>query len=182
MPNICIKSPKQTRVLKLKSNNIILTGFMGSGKSTVGRVLAKELNTYFLDTDMLIESFENKSISEIFASFGEEIFRNMEKRCFEWIKNCVKNTIISVGGGFPVFIPEIKEAGFVIYLKVEFEEILKRMNEDELKKRPLFQNIEVAKELFKKRDKIYSDLADIVIYNKDLKHTVKQIKEKYEGR
>lgn len=157
--------------------NIILTGFMGSGKSTVGRILAKELNSYFLDTDLLIENFENKTIKEIFEKEGEDAFREMEKRCFEWIKNSVKNTIISVGGGFPVYIPEIKEAGRVIYLKVDFEDILKRMDNKEIKKRPLFKDIKKAKELFDKRDKIYTNLADFVIENRDINETITKIKE-----
>jgi len=160
----------------LKSNNIILTGFMGSGKSTIGRILAKEIGSYFLDTDVLIETFENKKISEIFEILGEEEFRKMEKHCFKWIKKDVKNTVISVGGGFPVFIPEIKEAGVVIYLKVDFEEILKRMNKKELKKRPLFQDISKAKELYEKRDKIYSNLADYIIENRNLNETLNKIK------
>ena len=158
-------------------NNIILTGFMGSGKSTIGRRLAKELDTYFLDTDVLIETFENMKISDIFEKFGEEKFREMEKRCFEWIKKDVKNTVISVGGGLPVFVPEIKEAGVVIYLKVPFEDILNRMNKEEIKKRPLFQNIQKAKELFEYRDKIYEKLADYIIENKDLNKTIDKIKE-----
>jgi len=154
---------------------------MGSGKSTIGRILAKEIKSYFLDTDILIETFENKKISEIFETLGEEEFRKMERRCFEWIKKDVKNTVISVGGGFPVFIPEIKEAGIVIYLKVDFEDILKRMNEKEIQKRPLFQNIQKAKELYEKRDKIYSKLADVIIENKNLNETVKQILVIYES-
>ena len=158
-------------------DNIILTGFMGSGKSTIGRILAKDIGSYFLDTDILIETFENKSISEIFDKFGEDEFRKMEKRCFEWIKKDVKNTVISVGGGFPVFIPEIKEAGKVIYLKVSFEDILKRMNEKEIAKRPLFKDKIKAKELFIKRDEIYSKLADYIIENRDLDVTLKKIKE-----
>jgi shikimate kinase len=154
---------------------------MGSGKSTIGRLLAKELGTYFLDTDKLIESFENRTIKEIFESCGEETFRKMEQRCFEWIKNSVKNTVISVGGGLPVYVPEIKQAGKVIYLKVEFEDILKRMDSKELEKRPLFKDFKKAEQLFVKRDEIYSRLADIVIINNDLKNTLKSIKENYAG-
>jgi len=161
----------------LSLDNIILTGFMGSGKSTIGRILAKEIDSYFLDTDMLIENFENMQIRDIFEKFGEDEFRKMEKRCFEWIKKDVKNTVISVGGGFPVFIPEIKEAGKVIYLKVSFEDILKRMNEKEIAKRPLFKDIKKAKELFIKRDEIYSKLADYIIENRDLSVTLNKIKE-----
>jgi shikimate kinase len=138
--------------------------------------LAREYKTYFIDTDNLIESFENKTINEIFEKEGEEAFRQKERYCFKWIKNNVKNTVISVGGGFPVFIPEIKEAGIVIYLKVEFNEILKRMNEKEIKKRPLFKYIEKAKELFEKRAKIYEDLADYIIENNDLNKTINSIK------
>jgi shikimate kinase len=165
----------------LKSTNLILTGFMGSGKSTVGRMLAKEMKTFFLDTDLLIENFENKSISEIFKSEGEKAFREKERYCFEWIKNNVLNTIVSVGGGFPVYIPEIKEAGVVIYLKVDFESILKRMNEEEIKKRPLFKDIKKAKELFEKRSKIYEELADFIVENTDMQKSVNAIKEYYES-
>ncbi|WP_456488780.1 shikimate kinase [Caminibacter pacificus] len=160
----------------MSAGNVILTGFMGSGKSTIGRILAKELNTYFIDTDNLIEYLENRSIKEIFEKEGEESFRKKERYCFEWIKNNVKNTVISVGGGFPVFIPEIKEAGVVIYLKVDFDDILKRMSEDEIAKRPLFQDIKKAKELFSKRDNIYRQLADYIIENRDIDETIKKIK------
>ena len=162
----------------MNSNNIILTGFMGSGKSTIGRILAKKLdNSYFLDTDSLIEHFENREISEIFATDGEEYFRNCEKKVFNWIKENVKNGIISTGGGLPVFVPEIKEAGIVIYLKVDFEDIVSRLNDEDIQKRPLFQDLNKAKELFEKRDKIYSQLADFVIENNNLETTIKKIEK-----
>ena len=166
----------------MSSNNIILTGFMGSGKSTIGRILAKEMKSFFLDTDLLIENFENKSIKEIFEKEGEEAFRAKEKECFEWIKKDVQNTVISVGGGFPVYIPEIKEAGIVIYLKVSFDDIVKRMNKEELNKRPLFQDIKKAKELFNARDKIYQKLADYTIENNDLQNSVNQIRSYYANK
>ena len=158
--------------------NIILTGFMGSGKSTIGRIIAKKLNHgYFLDTDSLIEHFENKEISEIFTNDGEEYFRNCEKRVFNWVKNDVKNAIISTGGGLPMFIPEIKEAGIVIYLKVNFNDIVNRLTNEEIAKRPLFQDLNKAKELFEKRDTIYTKLADFVIENNNLNNTIKQIEQ-----
>ena len=162
--------------LMVLNKNIILTGFMGSGKSTIGRILAKKLeHSYFLDTDALIEHFENRKISDIFENEGEEYFRDAEKRVFNWIKNDVKNAIISTGGGLPMFIPEIKEAGMVIYLKVEFEDIVKRLDEKEIQKRPLFRDLNKAKELFEKRDKIYTNLADYVIENKDINQSIETI-------
>ena len=159
-------------------NNIILTGFMGSGKSTIGRVLAKEINhSYFLDTDSLIEHFENEKISSIFATKGEEYFRECERRVFDWIKVNVNNSIISTGGGLPMYIPEIKEAGFVVYLKVDFDSIVNRLSKEEIEKRPLFQDLKKAKELFDKRDKIYSKLANLTIKNDNLDKTIKIIKK-----
>lgn len=158
------------------NKNIILTGFMGSGKSTIGRILAKKLeHSYFLDTDSLIEHFENRKISDIFANEGEEYFRNAEKRVFNWVKNDVKNAIISTGGGLPVFVPEIKEAGIVIYLKVEFDDIVKRLDEKEIKKRPLFADLNKAKELFLLRDEIYMRLADYTIENRNIEESVESI-------
>ena len=157
--------------------NIILTGFMGSGKSTIGRKLAQNLdNSYFLDTDSLIEHFENREISEIFADDGEEYFRECEKKVFNWIKENVKNSVISTGGGLPMFVPEIKEAGIVIYLKVKFDDIVKRLTNEEISKRPLFQDLEKAKQLFNKRDEVYTKLADYVIENKNLEESIKKIK------
>jgi shikimate kinase len=150
---------------------------MGSGKSTLGRKLAKEMNTYFLDTDSLIENFENKSVSEIFEEEGEKGFRQKEKFCFEWIKKSVRNTVISVGGGFPVFIPEIKQAGTVFYLKVPFEEILKRLDGEEIRKRPLFKDLKTAKNLYEERSKIYEKLADYIIENDDIQKSIVKIKE-----
>jgi shikimate kinase len=160
----------------LNLDNIILTGFMGSGKSTIGRLLAKKIeHSYFLDTDSLIEHFENRTISDIFTKEGEEYFREAEKRVFDWIKDNVKKAIISTGGGLPVFVPEIKEAGVVIYLKVDFENIISRMTKEELQKRPLFQDLDKAKELFKKRDEIYTKLSHYVIENTDINSTIQQI-------
>jgi len=151
---------------------------MGSGKSTIGRILAKKLdNSYFLDTDSLIEHFENREISDIFTSDGEEYFRNCEKKVFNWIKENVKNAIISTGGGLPVFIPEIKEAGIVIYLKVDFDNIVYRLTNEEIAKRPLFQDLNKAKELFNKRDSIYTNLADFVIENRNIEETIKKIEK-----
>jgi len=152
---------------------------MGSGKSTIGRILAQKLNnSYFLDTDNLIENFENRKISEIFQNDGEEYFRNAEKRVFEWIKENVQNSVISTGGGLPIFVKNINTAGTIIYLKVEFEDIVKRLNKEEIQKRPLFRDLDNAKKLFLQRDKIYTKLADYVIENRNIQESIKNILKK----
>jgi shikimate kinase len=148
---------------------------MGSGKSSVGRILAKQTDSYFLDTDSLIESFENRKISEIFENDGEDAFRDMEKRVFRWIKTNVKNSIISTGGGLPMFVPEIKEAGKVIYLEVDFEVIVSRLTKEDFEKRPLFKDMKKAKELFDKRDEVYRKLSHYIIKNENLESTIKEI-------
>jgi len=160
----------------LNLDNIVLIGFMGSGKSTIGRRLAKEIDYFFLDTDNLIENFENMKISDIFKKYGEEYFRNKEKYCVSWLKN-VKKSVISTGGGMPIFVPSIKEVGKIVYLKVDFDTIVSRLDKEEIKKRPLFKDIKKAKELFYTRDKIYSNLADLTINNNDINFTISKIKE-----
>jgi len=148
---------------------------MGSGKSTIGRLIAKKIDSYFLDTDSLIEHYENREISEIFKTDGEEYFRDCEKRVFEWITKSVKNSVVSTGGGLPMFVPQIKQAGVVIYLKVEFNDIVSRLTQEEISKRPLFQDLNQAKSLFDKRDEVYTKLADYIIENKSLNETLNKI-------
>ena len=79
--------------------NIYLVGFMGSGKSTIGKKLSKKLNLKFLDTDKIIEKKNSMTINQIFYNQGEKFFRNEEKRLLI-VLNKYKKTIISTGGGF----------------------------------------------------------------------------------
>jgi len=136
---------------------------MGSGKSAVGRLLAKEKKSYFLDTDALIESSEGSSIHDIFEKYGEKYFRCLEENTVEWLIHNVKGAVISTGGGMLVYCEKLKEAGQVIYLKVPFDTILSRMNNNELKKRPLFDDVNKAKEIYQKRTEIYEKRADVII-------------------
>jgi shikimate kinase len=150
-------------VVKLSLDNIIFIGFMGCGKSTVSREYAKYKNLYFLDTDSLIENFENRSINRIFIEDSESYFRKLESDTFNWLKSSVRNSVISTGGGFPIFIDNMNELGKIIYLKIDFDLIIKRLSKEDLKKRPLFSNLKIAKELFEYRDKIYQKKSDIII-------------------
>lgn len=159
-------------------DNIILTGFMGSGKSTVGRTLIKEINEYyFLDTDSLIEHKENRLIKDMFTLEGEAFFRDREKELFHWIKEHISHAVISTGGGLPMYISEIKEAGAVFYLYVPFDTIIQRLSREESEKRPLLSDLSKAKALYDKRDEVYEKLADYTIVNESIETTVSKIKE-----
>jgi len=136
---------------------------MGSGKSAVGRLLAKSKQNFFLDTDAMIESAEGKSIPKIFEEDGEEYFRSLEESVVSWLINNVNDAVISTGGGMLVYCEKLKEVGKIVYLKVPFETIMSRMDKNELKKRPLFNDLEKARVLYDERNSVYEKRADIII-------------------
>lgn len=147
--------------------NIILIGFMGCGKSSVGKKLADKLNYCFCDVDRMIERDNKKSISEIFETKGEEYFRELETKTVKDLINTVSNCIISVGGGLPIKDGNselLKELGAVVFLKVRKETILRRLEFD--KTRPLLADDDKEKkidELLQYREPIYTAIADIVV-------------------
>jgi len=147
--------------------NIILIGFMGVGKGTTARAFAKKYGVYNIDTDDLIESKEKKEVKKIFAKKGEACFRDLEQQTADWIENSVKGTLISCGGGF-YKVNNLNKLGTVVLLDASFEWIHNRLktaknSEAKLAKRPLFSQEEVAKKLYKEREKAYKKLADVVV-------------------
>ena len=108
--------------------NIFLIGFMGSGKSTVGKKLAARLGYSFLDMDVEIEKEEGKPIATIFSEKGETYFRNLE---FEWLRNFSKeNNIVATGGGAPCVnsnLEKMKAKGITVYLKSSPENLAQRL-------------------------------------------------------
>lgn len=158
-------------------NNITLIGFMGSGKSSVGRALAKEKKMFFIDTDALIESFEDIKIRDIFASQGEAYFRELEKKCFDWLASSVSNSVISVGGGMPTVVDSFAPLGDTIYLKVDFQTLLIRLKAEEFDKRPLFQDIGFAQKIFEARKPIYESKATFIIdANRGFEEVIKELR------
>jgi shikimate kinase len=149
--------------IRMLVKNIVLIGFMGSGKSFIGKKLAKKLDINFLDMDELIEKNEGVQIRQIFTDKGEGYFRDLECKLFENLCQTQKNSVISTGGGAPTVIADLKPLGLVVYLKIDFENLLERLKAEEFDKRPLFQNIDFARELFNKREPIYASKADIII-------------------
>ena len=110
--------------------NIVLTGFMTSGKTTVGKAIAKKLNLMFYDTDMIIEEQEDKSVSEIFNESGKKYYRELENKLAIALKD-TQNAVIATGSGFvtePKNIELMRQNGIIINLKITPEILEKRIN------------------------------------------------------
>lgn len=151
----------------MKSNNIILIGFMGCGKTTFGKWIAAYSHMEFADTDEIIEGKEGRSISDIFSSDGEEYFRSLETLVIEDMIGSCRNTIISVGGGLPVREINrqlLKKLGTCVYLRTSKEELVRRLRQDTT--RPLLKGGSLEKkidELMAARENIYQDASDLVL-------------------
>ena len=144
-------------------NNIVLCGFMGSGKTVVGKELAKILGVKFVDTDELIEEEQGVAIKAIFATHGEEYFRDLE---YEMCKKVAEmnGVVVSTGGGAMTFkrnVDAIKEGSKVVFLDASFDVICDRIGDSTT--RPLFQDKEKAKKLYDERKDKYLSAADYVI-------------------
>jgi len=127
---------------------IFLVGYMGVGKSSVGRELAKELGFRFVDTDSWIENRYCKSTPQIFEEFGEEFFRTKEKECLEFLVD-QDDVVIATGGGLPCnnnLMDLMNELGEVVYLKASSSILVNRLSKD-LNNRPKLANIQSEIEL-----------------------------------
>ncbi|MFQ6618865.1 MAG: shikimate kinase [Fidelibacterota bacterium] len=151
-----------------KRGNIYLTGFMGSGKTTIGRILALKLCMGFVDTDLIIEKKSGKSINEIFREDGEKVFRNLERSCIEEVTK-MNRCVIALGGGTIIDrrnLDNIKASGLLINLRCNPELISDRLKEDNA--RPLLKTggkkliQQRIRNLIKEREKYYN-MAHITI-------------------
>ncbi|MCX4340209.1 MAG: shikimate kinase [Lachnospiraceae bacterium] len=148
-------------------SNVILIGFMGCGKTTVGLRLSYRLRRTVIDTDKEIEREEKRTISEIFATDGESYFRDRETQSLRKLIDTAANQIISVGGGLPMREENrrlLRELGQVFYLRAEAETIYERLKDDTT--RPLLQGenpLTKIKTLLQERDPYYREAADVVI-------------------
>lgn len=147
--------------------NIVLIGFMGSGKSTVSAYLKKAFDMDVVEMDQVIEKEQGMRIPEIFEKYGEEYFRNLETQLLINMQS-KHNVIISCGGGVAMReknVVEMKKNGKVVLLQAEPETILNRVkNSDE---RPLLngnKNVKYIAELMEKRREKYEAAADITVH------------------
>ncbi len=167
-----------------KKDSIALIGFMGTGKSTIGRLLAKELGTSykFLEMDRLIVENAGKSIPQIFQEEGEIRFREYEIEISKKLSQ-LERIIVSCGGGIVlnrINIDYLKKNCHIVLLKASFKEIYKRILKDGVKKRPIVDNKNPKKhiqELLELRKPFYKRGAEIIIEtsNKSKKEITQEI-------
>lgn len=146
--------------------SIVLCGFMGCGKSTVGKLLAKTKSYNVVDLDDYIEKEQNMSISKIFELYGEQYFRDLEHNAIKKL-SAEKNIVISAGGGTLVFernVEVCRQNSIVIYLQVSLKSIKKRLKNDT--KRPLLQKPnkdEIMQEMYNARNPLYEKASQFVV-------------------
>lgn len=149
--------------------NIILIGFMGSGKSSVGKAIAEKMQLTFIDMDEAIVQQQGKSINEIFSESGEAYFRSLET---DFLRSAIesKNMVLSTGGGVvtqPDNVELLHKIGKIVYLNTPYEQILHNVKGDT--SRPLLQQEnaeEIIFSMMQKREPEYFGAADIIIQTK----------------
>ena len=161
----------------MRKDNIVLIGMPASGKSTAGVILAKVLGKKFIDTDLVIQEREKALLSEIIKDKGVAGFMKIEEEAILSVD--VNNTVIATGGS-AVYgekaMEHLKENGTVIYLKVEKDELFKRLTD--IKERGVVlregENIE---EMYDSRIVLYEKYADIIIEERDstIEETISKI-------
>jgi shikimate kinase len=152
-------------VAKIPSN-IYFIGLMGAGKTTVGKIIAKNLGKVFYDTDLVIEQRTGVKVSTIFELEGEAGFRKRESAMIEELSQ-LDDIVMATGGG-AVLAPEnrdhLKQHGYVIYLRANVHDLWQRMRHD--KHRPLLQNVDVRaklEQLYHERNPLYTETASLIV-------------------
>ncbi len=156
--------------------NIILVGFMGSGKSSTARFISKNYRFRFVDTDKIIEKNMHMTIKEIFDKYGENFFRNLERKVIKTDLSFCNDCIIATGGGMPCYLDNmdmLKKIGWVFHLNINFNDIVSRVKNRAA--RPLLNDIEKAKLLYEKREVCYEKAHFHINANKSTKEIAKEI-------
>ena len=125
------------------TNRVFLIGYMASGKTTIGKLLAARLGYVFLDTDRCIEAKKLKTVAEIFSEEGEVCFRKLEQKCLHELAE-FENVVISTGGGTPCFFDNMQymnEFGATVYLKWSAKDLSERLMLDKTNRRPLIARL-----------------------------------------
>ena len=171
--------PAEVQQLYELDRPVFFVGFMGAGKTTIARRLARMVRLSCVDLDAFIERREGMTCAEIFAASGEDGFRYIETDVLEHFAYETDPMIVSCGGGIikrPRNREILKRAGFVIYLQVSADEAAVRIGD--ASSRPMFKNIEVARKTNEERKPLYLEVADAWV--KTSKKSVWQITNEVE--
>ncbi len=156
--------------------NIVLVGFMGSGKSSTAWYISQNFGYRYVDTDRLIEKETGMSIKDIFALKGEQYFRRLEKTIMlTHIRYC-EDCVIATGGGMPCHsghMEQLKRIGWVFHLELDFDEIIRRISNFD--HRPLFNDIDKARQLYQSRKACYEKAHFTIDASGDIEHIAKRI-------
>lgn len=151
----------------MKNRHIILIGFMGAGKTTIGKKLARKLDLEFIDTDDRIEAQTGRKISDIFAEDGEAYFRGLETETLRQLSQQERRCVIAVGGGLPMQPqnrPLLKELGTVVFLEAEIETLEQRLKNDRVRPKLQGGNLrERIVSLMEERREVYQETADAFV-------------------
>ena len=163
----------------MRKSNIILIGMPGAGKSTVGVVLAKIIAYDFIDSDLVIQKRAGKKLAGIISDEGVDGFIKAEEEANLSI-NC-ENCVIATGGSAVYSekaMAHFKESGIIIYLKVEINELKKRLNNIE-QRGVVLREGQTFEELFEERSRLYEKYADITVLeeNKTIEDIIRDIRE-----
>lgn len=155
-----------------QGKNIILIGYMGSGKTTLGKRAAKAVKYQFADTDAIIEQEENCSISELFQTKGEPYFRQRETEVLQQLLAENEKRVIATGGGLPMKEENVEllhRLGTIVFLQAGLETLVERLSNDT--KRPLLAGEnprENIKRMLEIREPVYQAAADLMIETDEL--------------
>lgn len=145
--------------------NIILIGMPGSGKSTIGLQLAKHLGLNFIDTDLLIETHQQRKLQDILNAYGYQALRSIEEQ--ELLQLTLKQDLVSTGGSAVYSdkgMQHLKKQGLIVYLQVTLDEIMRRIDNEDKRgiARPEGQTLA---DVYHERAPLYEKYADLVIDN-----------------
>ncbi len=159
--------------------NIILIGMPGTGKSTVGKALAKRLDYTFVDADDVIVETTGKTLPEILRTEGLDAFLKIETRVGETMD--YENTVIATGGSMVLSdtaMAHLKENGIAVWLETPLSQITKRMPEDLTDRGIAAPQGMTIREIYEQREPLYAKYADLIVVSRDGEHdTAQQVEQ-----
>jgi shikimate kinase len=171
-----VDSPQEAALLAaLGRRSVVLVGMMGAGKSSIGRRLAQRLGVTFVDADAEIEAAAGMTIAEIFATYGEPYFRSGEQRVIARLLESGPKVLATGGGAFinPETRAGIRQKGVSVWLKAEFEVLMRRVKRRATADRPMLQGdpAQRIRHLMDERYPVYAE-ADVTVMSREVSHEI----------